>query len=184
MTFKYGAGVSLYTEAKQHRDEQQWSPVVFFDRPRCILCYRCVRVCSEGMELRLRRGGPRRQQRDLAQRGRPPGMRGVRQLYRHLPGRRAHLRHLPLQDAAVGDESRLHRLHPLRRWLRNHAGSAQRQLRRGQSYAETTATAAGSMATSLCIKGRYAFDFASHPERLTKPLVRGADGRLQETSWE
>src|SRR5579863_2777146 len=24
MTFKYGAGESLYTEAKQHRDEQQW----------------------------------------------------------------------------------------------------------------------------------------------------------------
>ena len=26
MTFKYGAGESLYTEAKQHREEQQWSP--------------------------------------------------------------------------------------------------------------------------------------------------------------
>ena len=37
MTFKYGAGDSLYAEAKQHRDEQQWSPAVFFDRPRCIL---------------------------------------------------------------------------------------------------------------------------------------------------
>ncbi len=37
MTFKYGAGESLYTEAKQHRDEQQWSPAVYFDRPRCIL---------------------------------------------------------------------------------------------------------------------------------------------------
>src|SRR6201992_3008177 len=51
MTFKYGAAESLYVEAKQHREEQQWSPVVFFDRPRCILCYRCVRMCGEGMDV-------------------------------------------------------------------------------------------------------------------------------------
>ena len=51
MTFKYGAHESLYVEAKQHREEQQWSPVVFFDRPRCILCYRCVRMCGEGMDV-------------------------------------------------------------------------------------------------------------------------------------
>src|SRR5581483_4895332 len=23
----------------------------FFDRPRCILCYRCVRVCGEAMDV-------------------------------------------------------------------------------------------------------------------------------------
>src|SRR6185437_10601875 len=51
MNYAYGAGESLFTEAKNHRDEQQWSPAVFFDRPRCILCYRCVRVCGEGMDV-------------------------------------------------------------------------------------------------------------------------------------
>src|SRR5881398_2703411 len=51
MTFTYGAGTSLMVDAKQHRDEQQWSPQVFFDRPRCILCYRCVRMCGEGMDV-------------------------------------------------------------------------------------------------------------------------------------
>src|SRR5271168_3074064 len=49
MTFRYGAGESRFVEQKIHVDEQQWSPVVFFDAPRCILCYRCVRVCNEGM---------------------------------------------------------------------------------------------------------------------------------------
>ncbi len=48
MTFKYGAADSFYAEPKNHREEQQWSPVVYFDRPRCILCYRCVRMCGEG----------------------------------------------------------------------------------------------------------------------------------------
>src|ERR1700704_1699649 len=49
MVFRYGAGESRFTETKMHVDEQQWSPVVFYDAPRCILCYRCVRVCNEGM---------------------------------------------------------------------------------------------------------------------------------------
>ena len=51
MTFKYGAAESKFIDLKNHRDEQQWSPVVYFDRPRCILCYRCVRVCGEGMDV-------------------------------------------------------------------------------------------------------------------------------------
>src|SRR5580692_925745 len=47
MVFRYGAGESRFTETKIHVDEQQWSPVVFYDGPRCILCFRCVRACSE-----------------------------------------------------------------------------------------------------------------------------------------
>ena len=48
MVFRYGAGESRYTEEKVHTPEKQFSPVVFFDAPRCILCFRCVRVCNEG----------------------------------------------------------------------------------------------------------------------------------------
>src|SRR5581483_10719922 len=46
-----GAAESKFIDIKNHRDEQQWSPVVYFDRPRCILCYRCVRICGEGMDV-------------------------------------------------------------------------------------------------------------------------------------
>jgi NADH-quinone oxidoreductase subunit G len=35
----------------------------------------------------------------------------------------------------------------------------------------------------LCIKGRYAFDFAHHKERLTQPLVR-KNGKLTPATWE
>lgn len=37
---------------------------------------------------------------------------------------------------------------------------------------------------NLCVKGRFAYDFIHHDDRLTKPLVRGADGNLHEASWE
>src|SRR6185437_7509116 len=49
MAFRYGAGESRFNETKLHVDEQQWSPVVYYDGPRCILCFHCVRVCHEGM---------------------------------------------------------------------------------------------------------------------------------------
>src|SRR5476649_2315047 len=51
MVFRYGVGESRYTEEKVHTPEKQFSPVVFFDAPRCILCFRCVRVCNEGLEI-------------------------------------------------------------------------------------------------------------------------------------
>src|SRR6266851_4700691 len=35
----------------------------------------------------------------------------------------------------------------------------------------------------LCIKGRYAFDFANHEDRLTQPLIR-KNGRLAPATWE
>jgi len=35
----------------------------------------------------------------------------------------------------------------------------------------------------LCIKGRYAFDFAHHEDRLTQPLIR-KNGRLTPSAWE
>jgi predicted molibdopterin-dependent oxidoreductase YjgC len=37
---------------------------------------------------------------------------------------------------------------------------------------------------NLCVKGRFAFNFVHHPDRLTEPLVRGDDGELHATTWE
>jgi predicted molibdopterin-dependent oxidoreductase YjgC len=37
---------------------------------------------------------------------------------------------------------------------------------------------------NLCVKGRFAFNFVHHPDRLTHPLVRGEDGELHPTTWE
>jgi predicted molibdopterin-dependent oxidoreductase YjgC len=37
---------------------------------------------------------------------------------------------------------------------------------------------------NLCVKGRFAYDFVHHADRLTVPLVRGQDGELHEATWE
>ncbi len=38
---------------------------------------------------------------------------------------------------------------------------------------------------NLCVKGRFGLDFATHPRRLKKPLIRdGARGNFREASWD
>ncbi len=36
---------------------------------------------------------------------------------------------------------------------------------------------------NLCVKGRFAYEFIDHADRLTHPLVRGKDGELHEATW-
>ena len=132
MTFKYGAGESLYAEAKQHREEQQWSPAVYLRPPalHSLLPLRSHVRRGHG-RVGARRTESRRHVGDRAQRWRPARLRAVRHVHRRLPGRRAHQRQLPLQDASLGDEPRLDGLHPLRRRLQGHAGRSPVQRGRG-----------------------------------------------------
>ena len=37
---------------------------------------------------------------------------------------------------------------------------------------------------NLCVKGRFAYQFVHHPERLQTPLVRGEDGELHPATWD
>ena len=122
--------------------------------------------------------------RDCAQRWRSAGLRRVRHVHRHLPRGRAYLRHLSLQDPAVGDE----------RTSPPSAPTAVMAARPPWACAATTTACeivrgdnrdkSGINGDFFCIKGRYAFDFANHTERLTKPLVRQADGKFAAVSWE
>ena len=135
----------LHRREAPRADEKQWSPVVFFDAPRCILCFRCVRICNEGMGVGalgvINRGVV---SRDRSESRRSPGVRRVRRLHRHLPGRRADQRHLSLQDAAVGDgrtsapSARTARTAARRRWA----------CATTRSSAATTATSRASTASS------------------------------------
>src|SRR6201984_1884970 len=52
LTFRYGLDHTRFIEEKLHYPEEKWSPIVFYDAPRCILCFRCVRICDEGMDVK------------------------------------------------------------------------------------------------------------------------------------
>jgi NADH-quinone oxidoreductase subunit G len=183
MTFSYGAAESKFMEAKNHKDEQQWSPVVFFDRPRCILCYRCVRVCGEGMDVWA-----------LGVQN-----RGVSSII--APNKEDHLEceecGMCIDICPVGALTSGAYRYKTRPWEMKHVGTICTHcgdgckttlgVRRAETGMEIVRgdnrDKSGTNGDFLCIKGRYAFDFANHEERLTRPLIR-KDGKLTPSTWE
>jgi NADH-quinone oxidoreductase subunit G len=184
MTFRYGAPESQYVEIKQHREEQQWSPVVFFDRPRCILCYRCIRMCGEGMDVWA-----------LGVQN-----RGVSSTI--APNRQDHLDceecGMCIDACPVGALTSGSYRYKTRPWEMNHVATICTHcgdgckttlgVRRADDGMEIVRgdnrDKSGINGDFLCIKGRYAFDFANHPDRLTKPLIRQSDGEFTTATWE
>src|ERR1700691_4735636 len=183
MTFSYGAAESKYIDAKNHKEEQQWSPVVFFDRPRCILCYRCVRVCGEGMDVWA-----------LGVQN-----RGVSSII--APNQNDHLEceecGMCIDICPVGALTSGAYRYKTRPWEMNHVGTTCTHcadgckttlgVRRSDTGMEIVRgdnrDKSGINGDFLCIKGRYAFDFAHHEDRLTEPLIR-KNGRLTPSTWE
>ena len=183
MTFSYGAAESKFMERKNHRDEQQWSPVVFFDRPRCILCYRCVRVCGEGMDVWA-----------LGVQN-----RGASSII--APNKQDHLEceecGMCIDICPVGALTSGAYRYKTRPWEMKHVGTVCTHcgdgckttlgVRRSDTGMEIVRgdnrDKSGTNGDFLCIKGRYGFDFASSDERLTQPLIR-KNGKLTPSTWE
>ena len=183
MTFSYGAAESKFMEAKNHKEEQQWSPIVFFDRPRCILCYRCVRVCGEAMDVWA-----------LGVQN-----RGVSSII--APNKEDHLEceecGMCIDICPVGALTSGAYRYKTRPWEMKHVGTICTHcgdgckttlgVRRGDTGMEIVRgdnrDKSGTNGDFLCIKGRYAFDFANHEERLKQPLIR-QHGKLIPATWE
>lgn len=53
----------------------------------------------------------------------------------------------------------------------------------GRVWGVTSEDHGGPNKGSLCAKGRFGFDFTSHPDRLTSPLIK-EKGRFRKASWE
>ena len=169
MVFRYGAGESRFTETKLHVDEQQWSPVVFYDGPRCILCFRCVRACDEGMGVGAL------------------GVvnRGAVSLI--APNEGDHLQcdecGQCIDICPVGALTSGAYRYQTRPWEMEHVGTICTHCSNGckttlgvrneQIIRGNNRDRSGINGEFLCIKGRYAFDFYDHADRLQSPMIRG-----------
>ncbi|MGB9610492.1 MAG: 2Fe-2S iron-sulfur cluster-binding protein, partial [Bryobacteraceae bacterium] len=178
MTFRYGVGESRFTEIKHHDVEKQWSPLVFYDPARCILCYRCIRVCDEGLgvgALGL-------------------SFRGVSAEI--IPNRGDHLEcdecGWCIDVCPVGALTSGTYRYKSRPWEMNHVPAVCTHcsngckttlgVRNGEIIRANNRDRSGINGEFLCVKGRFAFDFVHSGERLQTPLVR-RNGRLEPASW-
>jgi NADH-quinone oxidoreductase subunit G len=183
MTFKYGASESKLLDGKNHRPEEQWSPVVYFDRPRCIMCYRCVRVCGEGMDV-WALGIANRNSAQLI-------------VPNHGDALECEECGMCIDICPVGALTSGAYRYKTRPWEMKHVGTAcafcadgcktTLGVRRSPEGMEVVRGSnrdkSGVNGDFLCIKGRYAFDAFQTGQRLKQPLVR-ENGRLVPASWE
>src|SRR5580692_6589278 len=178
MTFRYGMGESRFLEQKQHVDEQQWSPVVFYDKPRCILCYRGFRICDEGMGVNAL------------------GVINRGSISEIAPN---HFDHLECDECGacidicpVGALTSGAYRDKTRPWEMHHVGTICTHcsdgckttlgVRNNEIIRGNNRDHSGINGEFLCVKGRYAFDFVHHADRLQSPMLR-KNGELQPVSW-
>src|ERR1700683_3385880 len=178
MVFRYGAGESRFNEIKIHTPEKQFSPVVYFDAPRCILCFRCVRVCDEGMGVKALGVVNRGAFSEIA------------------PNVGDHLEcdecGACIDICPVGALTSGAYRYQTRPWEMTHVGTICTHCSDGCKTTLGTRNDriirgnnrdhSGVNGEFLCIKGRYGFDFYDHAERLQAPLMR-VNGKLEEVSW-
>ena len=179
MVFRYGADTSRFTEEKIHRPEEKWSDLVYYDSPRCILCYRCVRVCDEGMDVKAL----------------GVGMRGAHSII--IPNREDHLEceecGMCIDICPVGALTSGTYRYKTRPWemqyvstICTHCSNGCKttlSVRNHEILRANNRDLSGINKDFLCVKGRFGFDFTQHPERIKQPLLRKGD-KLLPVSWE
>ncbi|MHB8609308.1 MAG: NADH-quinone oxidoreductase subunit NuoG [Candidatus Acidiferrales bacterium] len=179
MVFRYGADTSRFVEEKIHRPEEKWSDLVYYDAPRCILCFRCVRVCDEGMDVKAL----------------GVGMRGANSII--IPNREDHLEceecGMCIDICPVGALTSGTYRYKTRPWEMTYVSTVcthcsngcktTLSVRNHEIMRANNRDLSGINEDFLCIKGRFGFDFTKHPERLRTPMVRKGD-KLLPASWE
>jgi NADH-quinone oxidoreductase subunit G len=179
MVFRYGADTSRFVEEKIHVPEEKWSPLVYYDAPRCILCFRCVRVCDEGMDVKAL----------------GVGARGVHSVI--IPNAGDHLDceecGMCIDICPVGALTSGTYRYKTRPWEMQYVSTVcthcsngcktTLSVRNNEILRANNRDLSGINKDFLCAKGRFGFDFTSHPERLKEPLVRRG-GKLEPATWE
>ncbi len=180
LAFKFGSAETRFTGEKRVHRDHIISPLINRNLNRCIQCKRCVRVCDE--------------------------IQGVTALGMSYRGAATVVG--PFMDKSLDCEYCSHCIwscpvgaitsramkHKVRIWemdkteaicpycscgctlVYNH--------RNNVVYRVAHAEGRGVHLGSLCSKGFFGYDVINHPDRITAPMVRDADGTLKKTSWE
>jgi NADH-quinone oxidoreductase subunit G len=177
--FRYGAAETRFLETKHHEEEKKFSSLVYYDRPRCILCYRCIRVCDEGMDVNALGIGFRGAHSEI------------------IPNRGEHLEceecGACIDICPVGALTSGTYRYKTRPWevtytgtVCNHCGDGCKttlSVRNNVVIRANNRDHSGFNGEFLCIKGRFGWDFVNSEQRLTSPLIR-KNGKQEGASWE
>lgn len=179
LTVKYGAASGRFAEGKRKYPESTEDPIIVRNMDRCILCTRCVRMCDgvQGASAIEVVG------------------RGNKSFIEPFSGGKYNCEYCGncISVCPVGSVmSRLHR-YSYRPWQMDRTvnttcsfcGVGCRltlQVRDESIKRVISKFGTGVNNGLLCNRGRFGYEYTSHPEKLKVPLIR-ENGKLREASW-
>jgi NADH-quinone oxidoreductase chain G len=170
---------SRFVETKRIFQKEYFSPLIETQMNRCVQCLRCVRYCDEVMDVKA-----------LA-----PVGRGTMTEIKHFGAHPLNCEFCGgcVQICPVGAITSRLSMYEYRPWMLKRAeticgycgdGCQMTVQTKEQELIEVnSAHGAGRNNGDLCARGFFGFHAASHPDRLTHPLIR-RDGVLVQTTWE
>jgi predicted molibdopterin-dependent oxidoreductase YjgC len=177
LAYEYNVESHDFGEISVERDVGLFSsPLINYDPQRCIMCLRCIHACSE--------------------------IRGVKGLSIGLRGSLAHVESDSEKCLSCGEclhvcpvgaltqkltrpPERIHQMEKVQTTCPYCGSGCQMELRVSgdKVWGITTDDDLGPNYGSLCVKGRFGFDFIHHSDRLTTPLIK-KKGKFEEASWD
>ncbi len=162
-----------------HHDERQFSNLVYYDWPRCILCYRCVRVCDEGLDVNAY----------------GIGFRGAHSEIIPNQGEKLECEEcgMCIDICPVGALTSGTYRYKTRPWELTYTGTTCNHcadgckttlaVRNKEIIRANNRDHSGFNGEFLCVKGRFGWDFVNSDKRLTAPLLR-KNGKQETSTWE
>ncbi len=177
---QYTPTASEFTDVKRVFQKEYFSPLIEKEMNRCVTCLRCVRYCDEVMDVKALASINRGTMSEISHFGAHP-------LDCEFCGG-------CVQICPVGAFVNRLSLYEFRPWMMKRADTTcgycgdgctlTLQTRDQQVIEVMSAQGDGRNNGDLCARGYFGFQFVNHPERLTTPLVRQADGRLHPATWD
>lgn len=176
---EYTATASRFVETKRVFEKNYFSPLIETQMNRCVQCLRCVRYCDEVMNVKA-----------LA-----PAGRGTMTEIKHFGSHPLDCEFCGgcIQICPVGAITSRLSMYEYRPWMLKRADTIcgycgdgcqiTVQTKNQELIEVNSAYGAGRNNGDLCARGFFGFHAATHPDRLTHPLIR-RNGVLAPTTWE
>jgi formate dehydrogenase major subunit len=170
---RYGCAVEEHEKDRSH-------PYIWSDLSECIKCYRCVRACDELQAEHVL------------------GIRGRGHLSRIIKGYDENFRESPCVSCgacvqtcptnALSDRfsSKTLAADRIVRTICTYCGvgcNLEVKVKDGMVRAIQAPADGATNRGHTCLKGRFAFEFYSHPDRLRSPMIK-RNGKFEEVSWD